>query len=165
MLTYKRRIHALSQWQFNATMKSKNITDGNVHEYTSTAFIQIMGEHDSHHPDCALHFKKNHPNVLTLFFDDVDEPLNIEDLKTGNYIPITPMNEAQGGQIISFARSNEDKRTFLVHCAAGVSRSGAVAKFLCEFFGMESKDFYEMNPHTHPNQRIINILRNLSQKS
>jgi len=65
-----------------------------------------------------------HPSIKTEGFDDVLQ-INFWDIENefGNYKPIT---KEQGLEMREFITKNKDKR-FLVHCAAGQSRSAGVA--------------------------------------
>lgn len=162
---FQKKAYALSYQEFKASLDYVGITDDNVESKDKTALIEIMGEqYLLIHP---FYFKKDHSNVIRLVFDDVDEPLHVPLLgdvpDEREYIPVVPMNEEQGKLIVEFVKANQNVGTFIVHCAAGVSRSGAVAKFITEYFGGEDKDFYKLNPYTKPNQRILTILRNLVQ--
>lgn len=158
---FMKQVYALSWHQFCATMDHAGITDDNVESKDGTALIEIMGEQDLLH--MPHHFKKDHPNVLRLLFDDVDEDLPVHKLGNGKVIRVTPMTKEQGQQILDFVKKNKDVGNFVVHCGTGVSRSGAVAKFITEYFGGEDKDFYKLNPYTMPDARILTILRNLVQ--
>lgn len=141
-------------------------------DLTKYAFIEIMGQQDllTHHwilkgPAHPFDMEAS-DNILQLCFDDVDEPLAIpilgelEDEREYNHV--LPMNEHQAIIIINFVKLHQDKRSFLVHCAAGVSRSGAVAQFIMEYFGGTHEEYKRLNPYTVPNQRILNILRKLA---
>lgn len=165
---FQKRAYALSYQQFKASLDYAGITDDNVESKDKTALIEIMGEQNI--LSAPFYFKKDHPNVIRLMFDDVDESYKVFKLDgTDDIIDerefrmLVPMNEEQGKLIVEFVKANQNVGNFIVHCAAGVSRSGAVAKFITEYFGGEDKDFYKLNPYTKPNQRILTILRNLVQ--
>lgn len=157
-----KQAHALSWARFCVSLRSASITDDNVESKDRTALIEIMGEQDL--LSMPHHFKKDHPNVLRLLFDDVDEPTRRKVLGDHGEVQFSvPMTKEQGQEIVDFVKKNKDVGNFIVHCAAGVSRSGAVAKFITEYFGGEDRDFYKLNPYTQPNARILTILRNLVQ--
>ena len=66
----------------------------------------------------------NHPHLLTLTFDDIcNEPETPEDL--GNAVLF---NENMAHQIMRFV--DDGKLPLLVHCTAGISRSGAIGEVL-----------------------------------
>lgn len=158
-------IYALSYQEFVSNMSIGKITDDTVEKKTASCIIEIMGEQDLL---CfPFWFKKDHPNVLRLLFDDVDEPLHIKlfgEPEDGmDRIPVVPMNEHQGKQIVKFVEDNKDKNSFIVHCAAGISRSAAVAKYINYRFNEEEDDylFNKNNPHIRPNQRIFSMLKEI----
>ena len=65
-------------------------------------------------------------NICVLEFDDIDEPVE--------HMTHFDMNHAI--KIIDFVSEMKDKN-IIVHCHAGVSRSGAVAKFISDAFKHE----------------------------
>ena len=158
-------IYATSYNIFKASLEMTKIDDSNIEE-ANTAIIEIMGEQDLLF--FPFYFKRDHPNVLRLLFDDVDERLDIklfgEPEDEREYIPVVPMSESQGLQIVDFLIKNAEKKQFIVHCAAGVSRSGAIASFIREYFNEDEDLFNRKNPYIKPNIRILSILRNLSKK-
>ena len=78
-------------------------------------------------------------NLLILYFDDVDE---------GFPHAMTP---EQAKQIVDFVRI-EDDRPIIVHCTAGISRSGAVGEVLNWYFNRYLKD----NPPVYRLNEIMN---------
>lgn len=84
-----------------------------------------------------------HKSVLRLEFDDISEDLGDE------YI-LFSIKEAR--LIIDWLNSVPEDEVIIVHCEAGISRSGAVAKFIEDNFDYKCKsdvfckaDFYLMN--------------------
>jgi predicted protein tyrosine phosphatase len=158
-------VYALSWHSFCATMQHNKVDDSNIESRTS-AIIEIMGEQDL--LGMPFYFKEDHPNVIRLIFDDVLEDLQVIKIAgyggdTREYIPVVVMKEEQGRQIVKFVRTNEKAVNFIIHCAAGVSRSGAVAKFINEVFGGTDREFHFLNPYVKPNYVVLNMLRNLQQ--
>lgn len=101
------------------------------------------------------------PNLLTLFFDDVE---------TGLPHAMTRENAAR---IVEFTL-RPDPRPLLVHCTAGVSRSGAIGEVLnwyCNRFREDNSDAYERFVHDHPDivpnvhvrRMLLDILSNMAQ--
>jgi len=61
------------------------------------------------------------------------------------------------------------KITYVVHCDAGISRSGAIGVFICDYLDwhfQEKSDMYEKlkeeHPHIHPNQHVLRILKKVA---
>lgn len=154
--------YAFSYSEFCSLMDRHHISDDNP-ELKNSAFIEVMGEQELIY--MPMYFKKDHPNVLRLYFDDIDEPLDVKyfDGRDGGHLE--PMTEEQGKQIVDFVKANEHRGSFLVHCAAGISRSGAIAKWITEYFGGDEAYYKQMNLYTVPNQRILNILRDVDSRT
>ena len=99
-------------------------------------------------------------NILKLEFDDVTE----KDTDPG----LLHFNSDLAKQIIEFIKpiKADDKRPFYVHCAAGVSRSGAVGYMLNEWFNKyltlnraDNEAFVMNNSHILPNPEVVRILK------
>ena len=101
----------------------------------------------------------NHPHLLTLTFDDIcNEPETPEDL--GNAVLF---NEAMAQQIMRFV--DDGKLPLLVHCTAGISRSGAVGEVLNWYFNRylernagDDEDFLQNNRQIQPNTIVRRIM-------
>lgn len=66
-----------------------------------------------------------------------------------------PANESQIETLFSFLKEHSDKNIF-VNCAAGVSRSGAIAQFLQDFYQYNWKfDKKRAKPNKYIYQRLI----------
>ena len=90
-------------------------------------------------------------NLLVLYFDDVDEGPNA-------------MTPAQARAIADVACSG-DPRPIIVHCAAGISRSGAVGEVLNWYFNRYLEDdpaayrrFELAHPDLIPNAHVRRLL-------
>lgn len=149
-------IFILSKRQFDNLMKRKNINDSNVEEYKKTMIISINSPNELE-GDLEPWFKEDKSNVLRLFFDDVEKDL----LHKG--IIIKAMTIDQGKHVIEFFERNKDKTSLIVHCAAGISRSGAIGTFAQEYFNTDIVKFKSDNKYIHPNSLVMTILRNLHQ--
>lgn len=68
-------------------------------------------------------------------------------------------------RIVDFINKHNDKSSFIVHCSAGISRSGAVATFLYDKFLMEidKEVFRRENKYIRPNLYILNRLKYLDE--
>ena len=86
-----------------------------------------------------------HPNLLVLFFDDVEtEGANAFSIEMAR-------------QIVSFVQGTGN-RPILIHCTAGISRSGAVGLAIAEQCGCE-EEFLRKNCDIMPNQLVLRKLR------
>ena len=95
-------------------------------------------------PPFSMRFLQ-HPNLLVLFFDDVEtEGANTFTIEMAR-------------QIVRFVQ-NTYNRPLLIHCTAGISRSGAVGLAIAEQCGCE-EEFLRDNPDTQPNQLVLRKLR------
>ena len=100
-----------------------------------------------------------HPHLLTLTFDDVcNEPETPEDL--GNAILF---NKDMAHAIMRFV--DDGKFPLLVHCTAGISRSGAVGEVLNWYFNRyletntaDDEDFELNNRQILPNTIVRRIM-------
>ena len=101
----------------------------------------------------------NHPHLLTLTFDDIcSEPETLEDL--GNAVLF---NETMAEQIMRFV--DDGRLPLLVHCTAGISRSGAVGEVLNWYFNRyqernaaDDEDFTQNNRQIQPNTLVRKIM-------
>lgn len=101
----------------------------------------------------------NHPHLLTLTFDDIcNEPGTPEDLDNA-----VLFNENMAQQIMRFV--DDGKLPLLVHCTAGISRSGAVGEVLNWYFNrylernaQDDEDFTQNNRQIQPNTIVRRIM-------
>lgn len=91
-------------------------------------------------------------NLLVLFFDDVEEGPNA-------------MTAEQARQIADFVSRPNDDRPIIVHCSAGISRSGAVGEVLNWYFNRYLEDnpaayrrFELTHPDLIPNAHVRRLL-------
>jgi predicted protein tyrosine phosphatase len=62
-------------------------------------------------------------------------------------------------KLYEFIKANKDKHMAIVHCAAGISRSGAVGTFIHNLYGtMTYEEFKRKNPQIQPNGHILRLL-------
>ncbi len=86
-----------------------------------------------------------HPNLLVLFFDDVET-------EGATAFPIK-----MARQIVHFVQETGN-HPILIHCTAGISRSGAVGLAIAEQNGCV-EEFRRENPDIMPNQLVLRKLR------
>lgn len=102
---------------------------------------------------------KNSDKVLRLVFDDI-HPFTATTLQSCKDCKV--FNITQALSIIKFLnvfRNDDEQHTLVVHCAAGICRSGAVGQFAQVFFSnMTNSDFNKVNPKILPNTWVRDLL-------
>lgn len=93
-------------------------------------------------------------NVLNIEFGDCGE---------GEF---DSMGETQAYDIVKFIIKNQHKNNFYIHCGAGISRSGAVATFIYDFFKEKGVEV-EILPHLPrtPNQYVRKMLWDMYEQN
>ena len=105
-----------------------------------------------------LHLDRKDPRILTVVFADITKPLDLRNCR-GNGKIIQPVDDKTILKMIEFIRTHKDKN-FIIHCAAGISRSGATALFINKVYGHQLKErFWNLS---HPNPYVLNKLLVLS---
>lgn len=143
-----------SKRDFDNIMWSNRITDKNVEDRTELAIISIV-DTDQFNYSRAPYFKQNHENVINLQFDDCEhdgEPSPTQPAGTKAF------SEEQAKELFQFIKRNRNKETIVVHCMAGISRSGAVGAFINGYAGGDWETFKRMNPQIAPNARVERML-------
>lgn len=97
-------------------------------------------------------------NFLQVKMWDVDETGLAKD---GKYYDIPSDKELK--KIVKFVNRHKDKDKFIVHCTAGISRSGAVATFIKNKFTdeIDVNMFNEDNKYILPNKYILRRLEEI----
>ena len=106
-----------------------------------------------------------HPHLLTLTFDDIcNEPETPEEL---GYAIL--FNKDMAHAIMRFV--DDGKLPLLVHCTAGISRSGAVGEVLNWYFNRylenntaDNEDFEQNNRQIQPNTIVRRIMLKVLQE-
>lgn len=113
----------------------------------------VISIQDTHTKGFGFQFTKSSTcaDVLTLFFDDIDRPVEGAAL----------FSEEQAGQIIDFIEKNQQTETLLVHCYGGESRSRAVGAFAMEMLGQSSRRLLQAG---HANRFVYSTLRSVYEK-
>lgn len=153
------KVYVLSKQQFDKLMRSKGVHSGNVETYTKYFFISINDTSGT----TEVPYFENKSNVKILYFDDVETDLNIPILGTSTIETKKAFTEQQATELIQYLDANKDKETCFVHCAAGISRSGAVGEFVNDYFGGDYFEFKKNNPLTKPNGLVLRILKKLTR--
>lgn len=121
------KVIVLSHYLFDEEMIKMHLNDENV-EQTKMAFISIIGTKECIEywiQENDKHYFKDHPNVLNLDFDDIEDDV----LYNGH--KFQTMNMEQAEEAVNFIETMLDKvDTFFIHCKAGMSRSRAFGEFI-----------------------------------
>ncbi len=101
-------------------------------------------------------------NVITMIFADLTAvDYKIHPLLCTNY----PMfSTGMAKTVITFLDNirNQDIGMLLIHCDAGISRSGAIGVFAVRYFGMDEKAFRRENRAISPNKLVYDTLAAVS---
>lgn len=137
------KVYALSFLLFKKMIQENKINDITVCN-KDALFICI---HNTKYESLANGYYTNQPllqncaNVLNVWFDDLDFSYKDKDGHTH-----TGLQPEQAKEIVEFIRANKNKQLAIVHCAAGVSRSGSVAQFIADMWHIPYDKFTRMNP-------------------
>ena len=148
------RVHILAKREFDGLMATNKITDENVGKMDSIFFISII-DTDTFSESREPYFKEDHANVLNLRFDDVEHDLMASSTQAYDARAFT---EEQAKILYSFIKAHREKETCIVHCMAGISRSGAVGTFVNGYCGGDWELFKRDNPMILPNARVHRML-------
>jgi predicted protein tyrosine phosphatase len=120
------------------------------------ALISIYSDHPLIHvKDYVVLEKMGCTSHISVCFDDVTDK-DIENLKaSGSHH--TPFDRDKARQIINFLDSLKNIEALIIHCAAGISRSGAVGVFACRYLNLDETEFRSQNK-VCPNHWILGIL-------
>ena len=148
------KVRVLSKNLFDMVMQNNSINDGNVEKWNKHFFISIV-DTDQFSVSREPFFKSDHENLLNLAFDDCEHD--------GQPSPTQPsgtkaFSEEQAAKLFSFIKKHRDKEECIVHCMAGISRSGAVGAFINGYCGGDWEEFKRQNPQIIPNGRVERML-------
>jgi predicted protein tyrosine phosphatase len=101
---------------------------------------------------------------MSVFFDDIGHYDVIPGGLMDHYSKLTLFNEDHAKKIIDFQKTlGPEIEYIIVHCTAGVSRSGAVATFFQDMYNIgndESNEWFaKNNRQIIPNRHVLKILR------
>ncbi len=144
-------IYVLSRVKFEEEIK--NLSE---QQFMSGAFISI------HSPKVGMSFDDTEPilesssNVLNLWFHDFDPESEIN-----QDADCVVFDESMALEIKNFVLKNLNAKFWLIHCTAGVCRSGAVGEVLSDFFQIPYFQFKRDNPQIKPNIFVKNMLKQI----
>lgn len=131
----------------------KHFTDKEFKYYDYACFISILDIDNNEQK-----FDRSIDNFLQVKMWDIEE-----DLFENGELKYEKPNDNELKNIVNFVNKNKYKSVFVVHCSAGISRSGAVATFIKEKFLSEvnKEKFMKENKFIQPNLYILNRLKSL----
>lgn len=160
------KILILNKPDFGRFMEYNMIDDDNV-ETQDAMFVSINPAYQEQllygRKDVGVqtsYFKRQHSNVMIMHFGDYGEEFVVKVAHEGPTGIFTPF---KAKKLYEFIKRNKDKRMAIVHCSAGISRSGAVGTFIFDLYGRDTmtwEEFKRKNPKIQPNQHIIRLLNN-----
>jgi len=150
-------VFVLNKKTFDDTMLRHGITKENVHEDKMHFFISILDSIPRDENDVP--FFDEGPNVKILRFDDTEEGSTTSLMGTNDKHQAQPFTAEQAEDLLKFLDANKDKKTCIVHCSAGFSRSGAVGTFVNDYFGENWFQFKRINPQVQPNATVLRKLK------
>lgn len=106
-------------------------------------------------------FREDSDNFKSMWFYDIDNTIVEE--STGKIYEV--ISDEQLKEIYDYIVSHKDFDYFIVHCSAGISRSGAVGSFANDMFGESYSEFKSRNKWISPNTYIIRKLNELHYKN
>lgn len=150
------KVLILNKREFDNMMQYMAIDDSNA-ESQDLMLISVCSPPDDDQPGIASlsrnsYFKSDHENVKTLFFGDYGE----------NMVGRTEhmFTDEQAEELYNFIKVNKDKHIAIVHCGAGISRSGAIGTFIHDLYGtIPYEEFKRKNPRIMPNSYVLRLLR------
>jgi predicted protein tyrosine phosphatase len=150
-------VKVLSKIAFDDMLEIKCINNSNVQEYKKTFFISIINTGERRKEDEPT--LKDSENVKVLYFDDTTADLEVPIIGEQRSVKACAMTYMQAEELVSFIVNNKDKANCIVHCSAGISRSGAVGTFINDLFGIKHQEFIRNNPYVLPNPHVLSLLR------
>jgi predicted protein tyrosine phosphatase len=110
-------------------------------------------------PGVSVIFSEDTPSRITLSFHDIDPKAFGSPADYADYLPLS---ESDAVKIIEFIKRNHahhGKQVLYVNCMAGISRSGAVARFVLDALGLDRRQFLKDNPQIMPNGHVLHLLK------
>lgn len=153
------KVTVLPKRIFDNTMAENGITEENV-EVQDVMLISIIGTFEPDDVPDPSYFKADKSNVKIIYFDDVEEDQDVQ-IGSDRIHRAKAFTETQAREIRDFIIKNENKSHCIVHCQAGISRSGAVGTFVNDAFGEDYFVFMRNNPNVMPNHRVLRTLKKI----
>lgn len=124
------------------------------HRYSSNEYYICINSTGG--PDKVPILNHNTSNILNIWFDDVEQDIYKWGEDVQHWINAKAITFVQANKLLDFIKTIPYDATVNVQCSAGVSRSGAVAKFLEQEFNADLDLFTSIDP----NPRVLAYLYN-----
>ncbi len=112
-------------------------------------------------------FEEDTERIITVRFHDLDPqwPVDRERDPRPSYVFMSADHAQQIVAHVLKFHEHPERWECLVHCMAGVSRSGAVGTFIQRVAGIPAEHFLTQNTGLHPNRYVLKLLmRELSNR-
>lgn len=103
-------------------------------------------------------FSFEHPHLLNLSFCDVGPEELPHELRE-RYPSLSTQDAVAVRAFVTESQRHATARHLLIHCAAGVSRSGAIAQFAMELLNLDEEQFKRDNAFISPHPELLQMLR------
>ena len=135
----------------------ENFTDKEFRYYNYACFISILDVDNSEQK-----FDLSIENFLQVKIWDIEK-----DIIDDNRIRYEKPSDIELKRIVDFVNKHKDKSVFIVHCSAGISRSGAVAIFIRDkFFNEVDNDKFNIeNKYIQPNLYVLKRLKEIDNEN
>lgn len=147
----KSKIRVMNKPRFFQLMEQENISDLNVE--TKFKDYVIISINDTYGKWSKSWFKKNHNNVIRLWFDDVEHDGDMVGTKIKR--PGFSIKNKQIEELLKFIKINKHRKNIIIHCTAGISRSGAIGLYITQLLNMSIKDYLYSNPRVKPSKSLF----------
>lgn len=99
-------------------------------------------------------------NTIELTFDDISSDIVID------YYPnLVLFNKTHAEQIIKFVEKVFNVvELIIIHCSAGISRSGAIGLWIVDKYNLDYKEFIKANKQILPNRHVYGLLSSVSSQ-
>lgn len=124
-------------------------------------FVSILTSCSKERPDWWV-LPTDNARGLTVFYDDINSKTARIFERDWTHRRPKQMTPEDAQAIVAHLRANHARageETLYVHCAQGISRSGAVAILAQEMFGLSAEVVRADNPRIDPNDRQLPMLR------
>jgi len=134
----------------------------------------------------ALPFHKNEPYVIVSICGVYDAVYGLDSLSATGILelkfadmtreywekhqstlhPDSMFNETHAIKLLDFIYKNKDVENWIIHCDAGLSRSGAVASWIANHFGISFQELQDQQDHKiYPNSIVLDVMNEVSGKT